>query len=52
MLRLGGARTIRDGLMPFCVGMFLAAVVSIVVFDGVGILLRLKGVVEVYSGIP
>lgn len=52
LLRLGGARTIRAGLVPFCIGMFLAAVVSIVVFDGVGILLRLKGVAEVYSGIP
>ena len=52
LFRLGGARTIREGLVPFCVGMFLAAVVSIPVFDVVGIILRLHGVTSVYGGIP
>jgi hypothetical protein len=52
LFRLGGARTIRDGLVPFCVGLFLAAVTSIVVFDIVGIALRLQGVTEVYAGMP
>jgi hypothetical protein len=52
LFRMGGARTIRDGLVPFCVGLFLAAVTSIVVFDIVGIALRLQGVTEVYAGMP
>ena len=52
LFRLGGARTIREGLVPFCVGLFLAAVTSIVLFDIVGISLRLKGVTEVYSKLP
>jgi hypothetical protein len=52
LFRLGGARTIREGLVPFCVGMFLAGIVSIFVFDLTGILLRMTGVVEVYSKMP
>ena len=52
LFRLGGARTIREGLVPFCVGMFVAAILSIGMFDIVGIVLRLKGVAEVYSGLP
>lgn len=52
LFRLGGARTIREGLVPFCVGMFVAAVISIFIFDAVGIVLRLQGVAEVYSGMP
>jgi len=52
LFRLGGAQAIRRGLVPFCVGMFLACIVSIVIFDLVGIGLRMQGVVEVYSTIP
>lgn len=52
LFRVGGAQTIRRGLMPFCVGLFLAAVVSIVIFDGVGIVLRLQGVRQVYATMP
>ncbi len=52
VLRLGGARSIREGLVPFCVGMFLACVVSILFFDLVGIVLRAQGVTSVYSAIP
>ncbi len=52
LFRLGGAQVIRRGLVPFCVGMFLGCVASIVVFDVVGICLRLQGVTEVYSKIP
>jgi hypothetical protein len=52
LFRLGGAHVIRRGLVPFCVGMFLGCVASIVVFDVVGICLRVQGVTEVYSKIP
>jgi hypothetical protein len=52
LLRVGGAGMIRRGLVPFAVGMFLAAIASIVIFDAVGIALRLQGVTEVYSKIP
>ena len=52
LFRLGGARAIREGLTPFCVGMFLSAVCSIVVYDIAGIVLRIKGVTEVYCGLP
>jgi hypothetical protein len=52
LFRLGGAHVIRRGLVPFCVGMFLGCVVSIAVFDVVGVGLRIRGVTEVYSKIP
>ena len=52
LLRLGGAQSIRRGLVPFCVGMFLACIASILIFDAVGIYLRFHGVVDVYSKFP
>lgn len=52
LFRIGGARVIRHGLVPFCVGMFLAGVVSVVLFDVVGVLLQISGVTEVYSKLP
>ena len=52
LFRIGGAQTIRRGLIPFCVGMFLACIASIVCFDVLGIILRLRGVTEVYCSIP
>ena len=52
LFRMGGAQTIRRGLVPFCVGMFLACIASIVIFDVVGIILRINGVAEVYGRIP
>ncbi|MCE9614248.1 MAG: hypothetical protein K8T26_08225 [Lentisphaerae bacterium] len=52
LFRLGGARTIRERLVPFCVGMFLAGIVSIVLFDVVGLILRTRGITDVYGGLP
>lgn len=52
VFRIGGAQTIRKGLIPFCLGMFLACIVSILLFDGLGLLLRAQGVTDVYSGMP
>jgi hypothetical protein len=52
MLKVGGAQMIRRGLVPFAVGMFLACIASVVLFDVVGILLRLQGITRIYSGIP
>jgi hypothetical protein len=50
--RIGGAHSIRKGLIPFCVGMFVACVVSIFVFDVVGIVLRHMGVTNIYCKLP
>jgi hypothetical protein len=52
MFRLGGAHSIRRGLIPFCIGMFLACIASIVIFDAVAICMRLQGSETVYSKIP
>ncbi len=52
LFRLGGAQAIRRGLVPFCVGMFLAAIVSILFFDILGVILRTQGVADVYSKMP
>ncbi|MDP6631489.1 MAG: hypothetical protein QGH42_03920 [Kiritimatiellia bacterium] len=52
VLKIGGARSIRHGLVPFAIGMFLACVVSVVFFDIVGIFMRLSGVEDVYCRIP
>lgn len=51
-LKIGGAHTIRRGLVPFCVGMFTACIASIVIFDIVGIYLRSQGVTSIYSRWP
>jgi hypothetical protein len=52
VLRIGGAHSIRKGLIPFCIGMFLACVTSMILFDIVGLYLRSIGVTSVYSQIP
>ena len=52
VLKIGGARAIREGLTPFCVGMFLACVVSIIFFDVIGLFLQISGVTGIYNGIP
>jgi hypothetical protein len=52
LLRIGGARSIREGLMPFCLGMFLACVSSIVIFELVGIYMRMHGVMNIYKALP
>ena len=52
VFRIGGAQVIRRGLVPMCVGIFLACVTSIVLFDGIGIYLRLQGVVDIYAKMP
>jgi hypothetical protein len=52
IFRLGGAQIIRKGLIPFCIGMFLACIASIVFFNLVGIVLRSQGIATVYSSIP
>lgn len=52
VFRIGGAHTIRKGLVPFVVGAFLACIVSIIIFDLVGFYLRSIGITEVYSQWP
>ncbi len=39
VLRIGGAHSIRRGLIPFCVGMFIACMVSVMFFDIIAIYL-------------
>jgi hypothetical protein len=52
VFRIGGAQTIRRGLVPFCIGMFLACIASIVFFNAVGLVLRSQGITDVYSAMP
>lgn len=52
VLRIGGAHAIRRGLVPFAVGMFLACVVSIIVFDILGLYLQSCGITQVYATWP
>jgi hypothetical protein len=52
VLRIGGAHSIRKGLIPFCVGMFLACITSVIIFDIVGLYLRTIGITAIYAQIP
>lgn len=52
VLRIGGAHTIRRGLVPFCIGIFLACIFSIVLFDGISLYLISQGVTKVYTQWP
>jgi hypothetical protein len=52
VLKIGGARAIRSALVPFCVGMFIACVFSMILFDAIGLILRANGVTNIYSGLP
>jgi hypothetical protein len=50
--RIGGAHTIRRGLIPFAVGMFLACMVSIIFFELLGFYLRSIGMTQIYCAWP
>ena len=52
LLRIGGARMIRHGLVPFSVGILVGAVTSIFFFDAIGLYLRALGATKIYAGIP
>ncbi len=52
VLKVGGARAIREGLTPFCVGMFIACVASMILFDICGLVLRANGITDIYNGMP
>jgi hypothetical protein len=52
LFRIGGAHVVRRGLIPFCIGMFLACIASILVFDVVGVWMRTQGLPDVYSRMP
>jgi len=49
VLKLGGAATVRNKLMPFCVGMFLGVVAVAIIFNIVAIILRSHGVERIYG---
>jgi hypothetical protein len=52
VLRIGGAHSIRKGLVPVSVGLFLGCIVSIFLFDVVSMFLQAHGVTDVYNGWP
>jgi hypothetical protein len=52
MLRFGGTHTIRNALMPFVVGMFLACIASVLFFTIFSVYLRSTGITDVYIGLP
>tara|TARA_B100000809_G_scaffold86634_1_gene84990 strand:+ start:1143 stop:3755 length:2613 start_codon:yes stop_codon:yes gene_type:complete len=52
LLKIGGARMIRHGIVPCAIGIFLGAIASIVFFDIIGLYLRAQGVTKVYASIP
>lgn len=43
VLRIGGAHTVRRGLIPFSIGMFIACIISIIIFDIIGLYLHAHG---------
>ena len=51
-LRIGGAHTIRKGLVPFSIGMFLACMASIIIFEIVGFYFQAHGMTTVYCSWP
>ena len=52
VLRLGGAATVKKKLLPFFVGFFLAAVLSVLIWDIYAWHLQSLGVERLYSGVP
>lgn len=52
VLRLGGAATVKNKLLPFFVGFFLAAVLSVLIWDLYAWHLQSLGVERLYSGMP
>ncbi|HOF87272.1 MAG TPA: hypothetical protein PLZ36_04075 [Armatimonadota bacterium] len=50
--RLGGAHTMRKALLPFAIGMFLACVASVVLFELIGLVLGATGPNQVYNKMP
>jgi hypothetical protein len=47
--RLGGAHTIRRGVMPFAVGLFVGCMLSIILFDGASLIMRAQGITDIYN---
>ncbi len=52
VLRLGGAATVKNKLLPFFAGFFLAAVLSVLIWDMYAWHLQTQGVERLYSGMP
>ena len=49
VLKLGGAATVRNKLMPFCVGMLVGVVVVALFFNVIAAILRSQGVERIYG---
>ena len=52
VLRIGGTHSVRQGLIPFSVGMFLACAASIIIFEITGFILQGMGFTRVYCQWP
>ncbi len=52
VLRFGGTHAIRNALVPFVIGMFLACIFSLLFFILFSVYLRAIGVTTVYIGLP
>ncbi len=49
VLKMGGAATVRNKLMPFCVGMFLGGLLVMFVFNIIAVYLRAHGVEKIFG---
>ena len=49
VLKLGGAATVRNKLMPFCVGMFLGGLLVMFAFNIIAVYLRANGVERIFG---
>ncbi|MHB9025274.1 MAG: DUF6785 family protein [Armatimonadota bacterium] len=47
--RLGGAHSIRRGVIPFAAGMFIGCMISIILFDGASLIMRAQGMTDIYN---
>ena len=52
VLRIGGAATVREKLMPFAIGVFLGAVLGFIILWGYGGYLTHLGIDRIYGDIP
>ncbi len=52
VLKLGGAATVKNKLMPFCIGMFVGGMCGMMLFTGYAIYLRQLGVEKIHGLMP
>lgn len=52
VLKLGGAHTVKNKLLPFFVGVFVGGVLTCIFFNVYGFILRAQGVDRIYGALP